>query len=189
MSHKTYTTDAIVCGTRNSNTADRSYRLFTAAAGMVYAHARSVREERSKQRMALQDFSHVRVSLVKGKSGWRIGSIEALGNYFQQAPNKVARGGVTSIVRLLRRFVTDEDPQPAVFVDTQAALQACVSVPTDAVALTDHFTLRTLATLGYIAPKPEYEVLLTDPDWWRSPADLPAIATKAINDGLHASHL
>ena len=38
---------------------------------MVLAAARSVREEKSRQRYALQEFALVRVSLIKGKSGWR----------------------------------------------------------------------------------------------------------------------
>ena len=72
MSYQTYITDAVVVGSYASNTADKSYLLFTKRAGMLYATARSVREERSKQRYALQDFSHITVTLVKGKGGWCI---------------------------------------------------------------------------------------------------------------------
>lgn len=56
MAYETYTTEALVCGTFNRNTADRSYLLFTREAGMLYADARSVREERSRQRYALRTF-------------------------------------------------------------------------------------------------------------------------------------
>ena len=63
MSYQTYTTEALVCGTYDRNTADRSYRLFARELGMLFADARSVRLEKSRQRMALSDFSLVRVSL------------------------------------------------------------------------------------------------------------------------------
>jgi DNA repair protein RecO len=115
MSYKTYTTRAIVCGTFNRNTADRSYLLFTREAGMIYADARSVREERSRQRCALQDFSLIRVSLVKGKRGWKIGSTESQKNYYHCSVDKAARGSVVGIYRLLRRFLKGEEPHVDLF--------------------------------------------------------------------------
>ncbi len=115
MAYQTYTTEAVVCGTFNKNTADRSYLLFTREAGMLYAEAKSVREERSRQRMSLQDFSLVRVSLVKGKSSWKIGSIECLTNYFMSAEDKEARGSVVKVVKFLRRFYGGQEAAPALF--------------------------------------------------------------------------
>ena len=115
MAYATYTTKALVCGTFNRNTADRSYLLFTREAGMLYADARSVREERSRQRYALQDFSLVRVSLVKGKQSWKVGSIEAQKNYYSLAVENETRGSVVSLFRLLRRFVNCEEAAPELF--------------------------------------------------------------------------
>lgn len=109
MSYETYTTEALVCGIFDRNTADRSFLLFTREAGMLYADARSVREERSRQRYALQSFSRVRVSLVKGKHSWKIGSIEPIKNYYQEAVDKAARGSIVNVFRLLRRFVKGEE--------------------------------------------------------------------------------
>ncbi len=115
MAYQTYTTEAIVCGTFNRNTADRSYLLFTREAGMLYAEARSVREERSRQRFALQDFSHMRVSLIKGKQSWKIGSIEPLQNFYLAAGDKSARGSIVTIIRFLRRFYGGQEAAPALF--------------------------------------------------------------------------
>lgn len=186
MSYKTYTTEAIVCGNYNNNTADRSFLLFTEEAGMLYATARSVREERSKQRFALQDFSHIRVSLVKGKHGWRIGSVESLNNYFSAASDRATRGGVSAVMRLVRRFVTGEDPQSVVFADLCAAL---TQMQRDPVLVTEHFTLRFLAALGYIAPHPAYQTQLDATAWWEDLVPLPPEAGTAIERGLQASHL
>lgn len=115
MSYQTYTTEAIVCGTWTRNTADKSFLLFTKEAGMLYAEARSVREERSRQRFALQDFSYLRVSLIKGKQSWKIGSIEPLQNFYLTADDKAARGSVVTIVRFLRRFYGVQESAPELF--------------------------------------------------------------------------
>jgi len=108
MAYTTYITDAIVCGTYRRNTADASFLLFTRDLGMLFADARSVREERSRQRYALQDFSHIRVSLVKGKTGWKIGSTEILENFYHDATSRAGRGFVVSLTRFIRRFCQGE---------------------------------------------------------------------------------
>ncbi len=115
MSYVTYITEALVCGVYSKNTSDCSYLLLTKEAGMLYADARSAREERSRQRYALQEFTLVRVSLIKGRRGWMIGSIEAKKNYYHEAVDREARGSVVSLFRLLRRFVKGEDLIPGLF--------------------------------------------------------------------------
>lgn len=152
MSYQTYTTEAFVCGSSASKTSDKSFLLFTRDAGMLFATARSVREEASKQRQALQDFSHVRVSLVKGKSGWRIGSVEALRNAFMESEGKPARVAVTHITKLVRRYVHGESAIPEVFDDFAEALKLASaedSAERDGALLVFH--VRLLARLGYVA--------------------------------------
>lgn len=190
MSYTTYTTDALVCGTFDRLTSDRTYLLFTDVAGMVFATARSAREERSKQRYALQDFSHVRVSLVKGKGGWRIGSVEPLQNYYVAAPNRAARGSTVAVVQLLRRVVTGEESHPKIFSDTVAVLTAIIGGTGTVENQLELFTLRTLAHLGYIAQEPAFSEILASGDaWCTSEAALPSRVKAAIERGLAASHL
>lgn len=150
MSYQTYTTEALVCGSADSHTSDRSYLLFTEVAGMLWATAKSVREEKSKQRYALQDFSLLRVSLVKGKSGWRIGSAEAVGNSFLAAESRERRAFVKNLVTLLRRYIHGEQQMPSVFDDVRAALTQRSS-PADSDAVYLIFTARLLYALGYIS--------------------------------------
>jgi len=166
MSYVTYTTLAVVCGTYDRNTTDRSYRLFTRELGMLYASARSVRLEKSKQRQALQDFSLIKVSLVRGKAGWKIGSVSEQKNYYNAATDKEARGSVVKIVRLLRRFLAGEEAQAALFDEY---LQALEFFSLDCVQRScyEHiFIQRILAQLGYIkssdVPAVLSEVALAD---------------------------
>lgn len=150
MAYVTYTTEAIVCGTYDRNTFDRSYRLFTRELGMLYADARSVRKEESRQRPGLQDFSHIKVSLVKGKGGWRIGSVTPLYNFYHGAHDQAARGSVVKIIRLIRRFVTGEEIQTELFDEYLAALEFFSEACTERRCFEHVFIQRVLATLGYI---------------------------------------
>lgn len=162
MAYQTYTTEAIVCGTFNRNTADRSYLLFTREAGMLYAEAKSVREERSRQRMSLQDFSYVRVSLVKGKSSWKIGSIESRQNFFMSATDKAARGSVVALTKFLRRFYGGEEAFPTLFDYFLVALTT-VTQPVTARSTVEHIIMvRLLRELGYVDARVLPEIVETD---------------------------
>ncbi len=152
MSYKTYTTEALVCGSAVSNTSDKWYLLFSREAGMVSATARSVREEKSKQRYALQDFSHIRVSLIKGKSGWRIGSAEALGNPFMQVETRRQRGLINFVVAQLRRYVHGEVPLSRVYDDAFELMTETAAFETQSILAQQLFLVRLLSELGYIAP-------------------------------------
>ena len=190
MAYKTYTTKALICGSKDSYTSDRSYRMFTEDAGMLWASARSVREERSKQRCALQEFSLIRVSLVRGRTGWRIGSVSTEINAYNKAQSRAARGGVTSVVRLLRQYLHGEEAHPGVFLDTTTVLERLSSIDEDEVTtLVELYTLRILHKLGYIAPNKNYDELLDDTDWYHSPLPLPPAAHQAVEQALRASHL
>jgi recombinational DNA repair protein (RecF pathway) len=153
VSYSTYTTEALVCGTFNRNTADRSYLLFTREAGMLYAEARSVREERSRQRMALQDFSLVRVSLIKGKASWKVGSIESQKNFFMLATDKFARGSVVSLTRFLRRFYGGQEAAPLSFDYIVSAFGLLSTDIRDREFVEKIIQAHLLLSLGYVDEK------------------------------------
>jgi recombinational DNA repair protein (RecF pathway) len=193
MSYKTYTTEALVCGSKNHNTSDKNYLLFSREAGMVWATAKSVREERSKQRYALQDFSHIRVSLVRGKSGWRIGSVESLGNPFMKAKTRRERGIIKFVISELRRYVQGEIPLLRVYDDAFEVLSLASTVKEGDTHLQDMFLVRLLTELGYVAPDPSWIPVVTVPtikDAQKVYVEsmYPNIA-RAIEEGVQASHL
>lgn len=179
MSYQTYTTDALVCGTYDRNTADRSYRLFTRELGMLYADARSVRLEKSRQRMALSDFSLIRVSLVRGKSGWKIGSITSIKNYYHNAANQAARGSVVNIVRLLRRYVQGEEVDANLFKLVQSSLEVLSMTTEERLYVERVVTVRILALLGYVSERVLPRVVMST-----NPADLASTYDPAIADRL-----
>jgi recombinational DNA repair protein (RecF pathway) len=163
VSYQTYITDAVVVGSYASNTADKSYRLFTERAGMLYASARSVREERSRQRYALQDFSHITVTLVKGKAGWRIGSVEPHQNFYAIAESRAARGSIVRLTKTLRRYVHGEIPDPLLYATYLEALEVLVHECESRALYERCAEVRLLAQLGYVASDTTIDFALTKP--------------------------
>lgn len=177
MSYQTYITEALIVGSFDSNTADKSYLLFTKSAGMLYASARSVREERSRQRFALQDFGHITVSLIKGKTGWRIGSVQSEGNFFAQAPNRAGRGSIVRISKFLRRFVAGEEPHPELYDEIMFALNYLQKdSSSNRVLIEEIMVARLLYRLGYIASTPAIITILV--------SDLQTVLENGATDSL-----
>ncbi len=192
MSYQTYITDAVVVGSYASNTADKSYLLFTERAGMLYASARSVREERSKQRYALQDFSHITVTLVKGKAGWRIGSVESHENFYNDATTRGARGSIVRLTKTLRRYVHGEVPDADLYRIYVEALGVLVEDCEPRAVYERCAEVRLLAELGYVASDTAVAFALREPLGTLAPADL--IPHQDLLDSLYrgaqaASHL
>jgi recombinational DNA repair protein (RecF pathway) len=193
MSYKTYTTEAFVCGSHASNTSDKSHMLFTQEAGLIWATARSVREEKSKQRYALQDFSRIRVSLIKGKSGWRVGSAEALGNFFLQASTRSERALVNFVFMQLRRYVHGEIMLPAVYKDVAEVLEKKEHFGDIWSKVGQVFLLRLLSELGYIAPEAPWDALVSASSVEEAMGlytqSLSGAVDRVIEEGRQASHL
>lgn len=193
MSYKTYTTEALVCGSRDSYTSDRSFLLFTKDSGMMWATAKSVREERSKQRYALQDFSHIRVTLLKGKSGWRIASVEALHNLFLNAQTRAQRGRVTFVLSQLRRYVQGEIPLAKSYDDALYLLYAEPEILESHDTLQQLFSVRLLAELGYIAPNSSWASIVTAQSLIEAldvfNEDMSPAILQAVKQASEASHL
>jgi len=118
---------------------------------MVWADARSVRLEKSKQRCALTDFSLVRVSLVRGKAGWKIGSVTAKQNFYHAAVDQAARGSVVAVMRLLRRYVQGEEAQVELFDFVSDVLEVGVGSLDDRTWFDQCVAVRLLALLGYVS--------------------------------------
>jgi DNA repair protein RecO len=188
MAYATYITEAIVCGSKDNYTSDRAYLLFTERAGMLWASARSVRTEASKQRYALQVFSIIRVSLVKGKTGWRIGSVEAIGNPFLRAHNRETRGQVQMVVLAIRRFLQGEEPAPHIFADARTALELMPTAES-ARAVEHVFMLRFLHALGYVTPDTVFADVLEGDMHEKVGMVVPPLGMAAIDRALGASHL
>lgn len=173
MAYTVYTTPALVCGAFDRNTADRSVMLFTRDAGMIYAQVKSVREERSKNRYGLTEFSHLNVSLVRGKTGWRVVGVEPLGNIYSSLTSREERTLVRNSIRLLRRLVRGEEPHAVLY---ELVATTLTQKHVDPRRAEYELSYKMLAELGYVQ-----KMDITDID--------STVLEREIDHALKQSHL
>lgn len=157
--YQKYNTEALVLGSRELGESDRLYVFYTKDFGLVRARASAVRTEHSRMRYALQNYAHVRVSLVKGKRGWRAAGAAAL---------KVASGdprGVAAFARisvLVLRLVHGEEANEYLYQALSEAHGALSQEKCDAFGMIEIVCVaRILYTLGYISNEALESALFT----------------------------
>ena len=191
MAYQTYITEAIVCGSFNNQTSDRSFQLYTRSIGMIYAHTQSVREERSKHRYALQECGYARVTLVRGKSGWRVAGSEPILNFYTLAGTRAERAFVRNMLLLIRRFIQGETAHENIFDDVVYACTQVRRYPPELLEII--LTLRILHTLGYVGDEEKLNTFFEQPIEALSidflDDDLKKQCVVCINNALKESHL
>jgi len=115
--HHIYHTEGIILGSKNYGEAGKYYFIFTRDLGMIYASAQGVRKISSKLRFVLQEASYVKIDLVRGKDFWRITSASKTNKLENLSRNLISFEIFTNISRLLKRLLTGEYPNPALFED------------------------------------------------------------------------
>lgn len=116
MSHHQYHTDAFILGSIPVGESNRYIDLFTADLGRVRAFARSVRTERSKLRLSLQDFSLTEVSLVRGKELWRVVGARLKHSVHYDISNHCGeRDTILRLFRLIKRLLNGEEENKPLF--------------------------------------------------------------------------
>ncbi len=167
MSHHIYTTPAVVLASTPAREADRRYTLLTEQFGIIWANALGVRRNTSKLRYALQDFSMLSVSLVRGREYWRITNARADQNiYWRQQTNQQLLETVARIFRLLTRLVPGEEKNEQLYQEVVNALDfvnSCNLSGDDVVAFEHIIVLRILRDLGYNSASHELIQFLSSP--------------------------
>ena len=192
-----YQTEALVLGGEPHGEGSRRLTLFTRELGLLSAVAASVREERSKLRYGLQNFSYATVSLVRGRDSWRVTNAALVRNLARSFQDFLeARELFARVAKLLRRLLAGEEKNEPLFravLETFAYLEQNRSVSLIA-QIEVVLVLRILSLLGYLAPRKEFEVFLVEPLSWSpelfgSTAQLRALALAEINRSLRETQL
>mgnify|MGYP000141458347 CR=1 FL=1 len=197
MSHTLYSTECIVLGSYDSGEANRYISLFTKEMGLVRAVARSVREERSKLRYSLQNFSFTNATLVRGREVWRItGAEEIYSLHHDLKHDNDKLFIITQILNLLERLVHGEERNDYLFDTLSDGLEFIKEneVSKEALKSFEHLVvLRTLYSLGYIANKESFGELLqltvVDNDLLTKTQEQREGIIPAINNALKEAHL
>lgn len=195
--HHRYNTEAIVIATFPKREADRTVVLLTPELGRVYAAARGVRKQGAKLAPALQTYACIAVSLVRGRSEWRIiGAEEKFNAYYAARDMAKSQQCIARILSLARRLVAGESNETQLYHHVRAALMFLSRTDLtseerqDAECLT---VLRMLAALGYVGKHPRLEPFLTDSEFSRETvAEITPVRRQAIhtiNTSLSASEL
>ena len=149
--HHIYHTEGIILGSQNYGETGKYYSIFTRDLGMIYASAQGVRKISSKLRFVLQDFSYVKIDLVKGKDFWRITSVSKT-NKLEKLSNPEILKVLVNISKLLKRLLAGEDPNKDLFLDLISGLSILEKSETENELRNIEviIVLRILNNLGYI---------------------------------------
>lgn len=150
--HHIYTTEAIIIKSLPIGEANKLYFLLTKDLGFVMATAQSVRLSKSKLKGHLETFCLVNISIVKGKSYWRITNVESI------LQNGVIKNhGKLSVLHnasvLLLRLIHGEEKNEHIFESVKSAYVFCrdIDLSLDELkSLEALVILRILHFLGYI---------------------------------------
>jgi DNA repair protein RecO (recombination protein O) len=150
--HHIYHTEGIILGSKNFGEAGKYYFIFTRDLGMIYASAQGVRKMSSKLRFVLQDFSYIKLDLVRGKDFWRLTSAQKTNKLEKISKNVDTLRIFANIGKLLQRLLVGEDANEELFNDLLKGL----NVLEKSIDKKDYqnieiiIVLRILSNLGYI---------------------------------------
>jgi len=192
MAHEVHTTEAIIIDCADIAEADKLFWLLTRDFGLILATARSVREEVSKLRYALQAFSVADISLVRGRTSWRITGATLMPHV--HALTKDARVVFGRIASLVRRVVPNEEVEGDIYDYVLSAY--CELQDADArrgYRIEVATVLRILYALGYVPQNDAYASMLSGAYDTGSEevhtTNALHVATSAINTALAESQL
>lgn len=150
--HHIYHTEGIILGSRNYGEAGKCFYIFTRELGMIYASAQGVRKMSSKLRYVLQDFSYVKIDLVRGKDFWRVTSASKTNELEDFINKNEALGVFSNVARLLKRLLAGEDKNEILFDDLLRGLKVLEkSVSKEEIRNVEVLlVLRILHHLGYV---------------------------------------
>ena len=150
--HHIYHTEGIILSSKNYGEAGRYYSLLARDLGLINASAQGVRKISSKLRFVLQDFSYVKVDLVRGKDFWRITSASKTNKLENVSKNHISFEIFSNISRLLKRLLAGEYPNQDLFDDLLSGLHFLekAKFKDQAENIEIIIVLRILNNLGYI---------------------------------------
>lgn len=162
--HHIHHTEGLILKSKSFGEAGKRYFILTRDVGMVLATAQGVRKMSSKLRYVLQDFSYVKVDLVRGKDVWRVTSASKTNQLENIGKRKETLEIFANISRLLRRLLQGEDPNPSLFEDVVTGLSMLEnSTKEEMYNIEAVMVLRLLHNLGYIGGAPVLNALVSSP--------------------------
>lgn len=196
MAYHIYHTEALILDSRPFGEGDRLLHLYTRELGLVVAHAKSLREMRSKLRYALTTFARAEIDLIHGKHGWKLISARPVDSHAALLVAREKRLILAQHAQLLRRLIQGEERHESLFDEICSAIEFLNSEGEGGEfrAAELLFVVRLLAELGYWEHKAEFS-LLTAPSVWDDQLALELVRERRtevltlVNSALRATQL
>ncbi len=195
MAYHVYHTEAVILGGKLFGDGDRILICYTREFGLLFAHAKSIREVRSRLRYALQTFAYAEIDLIRGKHGWKLISARPIDSFGSLWKHQDKRLVVAQHAHLLRRMIQGEEEHHALFDDLLEGMYFLgeLGEGEELRAAELVFVVRLLARLGYWEAHPDDAQFLHDTAWTketltRASADRARLLV-GVNRALSASQL
>ena len=149
--HHIYHTEGIILSSKNFGEASKYYSIFTRDLGMISASAQGIRKISSKLRFVIQDFTYIKIDLVKGKDFWRITNASKTNKLERLFKPEILKIFV-NISKLLKRLLAGEESNKTLFIDLLNGLSILEKSKTknELRNIEVIIVLRILNNLGYI---------------------------------------
>lgn len=165
MAYHVYQTRGFIIRTMNIGEADRMVFVFTESLGLVGVSARGARKTTSKLRYSLQNYSFVRIALVRGKNVWRLTDAEEIESF--RAPGDVSKLKlVARIFSFVNRFVHGEGENSLLFktLEDIFGFLRREDLSEDEIFLTEMIAAcRLLSALGYMGENKDLAQFVREP--------------------------
>ncbi|MES2023410.1 MAG: DNA repair protein RecO [Patescibacteria group bacterium] len=163
--HHIYHTEGIILGSKAYGEAGKCYYIFTKDLGMIFASAQGVRKISSKLRYVLQDFSYIKLDLVRGKDFWRLTSASKTNALENISKNPETFAVVFNVSRLLKRLLAGEEKNEILFTDLINGFSVLEKAENkeDLQNIEAIIVLRVLHNLGYIGGSEKLSALIQSP--------------------------
>jgi DNA repair protein RecO (recombination protein O) len=193
--YKIYRTEAIILESRPHGEANKIFTVYTEEFGLLDGHAQGVRKITSKLRAHLGEFSHIRLSLVRGREKWRIVGAEKIRGGEELFSRQDHFGLLSNIFRLLKRLCAGEESNRPLFDHLVQGFEFLSGNSLDADAVRNFeclMVLKILHFLGYIREDEKIGVLISSPLSFELIAEAGKIRSSLIgeiNNSIRASQL
>lgn len=194
MSYHIYTTDGYILKRVAFGEASVLLYVLTRDLGLIMASARSIRLASSKLRPALQEYSLVSLSCIKGKNGWKITNVAYKDSYFFQ-DSASHRRIVAQTASLLLKIITGELPEKNIFETVISGFDFLRKLSVEYIQSFEALlVLRILFELGYIVKDSHTRIYLENCFEWNiemldSMEKDREMVVSRINTGLKESHM
>lgn len=148
MSYHHYTTEGVILKRENRGENDAVYVVFTELLGLIVVHASGIRLLKSKLRFVLQPGNRVHITVVRGKTLWRVTTCSLVYSLPKDMHIVLLR-----FYKLLRTHLVFDEPVTHIYNHVRSFLVVDKNVYTQAPALRTAeivTTARILFSLGML---------------------------------------